>query len=380
MQRLSLLLAMIWLGSGLALPHFAYASATLTVINNDGAGEGFNDPTAVAPVGGNPGTTLGAQRLIAFQFAADLWTDLITSDIEIRVAASFDPLFCTPTLALLGSAGTLTIHRDFSGALEAATYYPAALANKLRGADLAPGVADIGAVFNSSIGTTCTFSDDWYYGLDVSPPGTDNDFVTVVLHELGHGLGFGTFVDPNGVKFNGFDDVFMLNLEDHSTGELWPDMSEAEREASSLDTGDLHWVGAMVVAASGGLTDGVHASGHVEMYAPAVFDPGSSVSHWSDDVDPDERMEPFDTGASHDVGLALEAFVDIGWCTCGNGVVEPPEQCDDGNTIDDDACSNTCAAPSVPTLPPWGGAVWMAMLLATGALMLRRPGFLQQTS
>ncbi|HEV8320910.1 MAG TPA: DUF4215 domain-containing protein [Myxococcota bacterium] len=28
--------------------------------------------------------------------------------------------------------------------------------------------------------------------------------------------------------------------------------------------------------------------------------------------------------------------------TCGNGTVEPPEECDDGNTVDDDACNNNC--------------------------------------
>jgi hypothetical protein len=47
--------------------------ATITVINNDGVNEGFNDPTPVSPVGGNPGTTLGAQRLYLFQYAANIW-------------------------------------------------------------------------------------------------------------------------------------------------------------------------------------------------------------------------------------------------------------------------------------------------------------------
>ena len=47
-------------------------AATVTIINLDGSGEGFNDPTPASPVGGNPGVTIGAQRLIVFQFAADL--------------------------------------------------------------------------------------------------------------------------------------------------------------------------------------------------------------------------------------------------------------------------------------------------------------------
>jgi hypothetical protein len=42
-------------------------AATITIINNNAAGVGFNDPTPVAPVGGNPGVTLGAQRLYIFQ-------------------------------------------------------------------------------------------------------------------------------------------------------------------------------------------------------------------------------------------------------------------------------------------------------------------------
>ena len=45
-------------------------AATIQIVNLDGAGEGFNDGTAVAPIGGNPGTTRGAQRLNVFNQAA----------------------------------------------------------------------------------------------------------------------------------------------------------------------------------------------------------------------------------------------------------------------------------------------------------------------
>jgi hypothetical protein len=59
--RLALLLAV---GAFLCPP--AFGAATITILNNDGAGVGFNDPTVVAPGGGNLGTTLGQQRLNAF--------------------------------------------------------------------------------------------------------------------------------------------------------------------------------------------------------------------------------------------------------------------------------------------------------------------------
>ncbi len=49
----------------------ANAAATIVIVNGDPAGVGFNDPTGTAPVGGNTGTTLGQQRLNAFQAAAN---------------------------------------------------------------------------------------------------------------------------------------------------------------------------------------------------------------------------------------------------------------------------------------------------------------------
>ncbi len=55
------------------------AAATFQIVNIDSAGEGFNDNTPAVPVGGNDGTTVGQQRLIAFQYAAGFavlpWTD-----------------------------------------------------------------------------------------------------------------------------------------------------------------------------------------------------------------------------------------------------------------------------------------------------------------
>src|SRR5262245_975724 len=132
--RLVSLLATVLLFFSIGTVH---AAATITILNADAAGEGFNDPTVVAPVGGNPGTTLGQQRLIAFQFAAEIWGSQLKSDVPIQVLANFDPLACTATSAVLGSAGAVTIWHDF-GAGTPGTWYGAALANKLAGIDLLP--------------------------------------------------------------------------------------------------------------------------------------------------------------------------------------------------------------------------------------------------
>jgi hypothetical protein len=320
----TLLLAIAFLMTADGAARIAHAAATITVVNLDNPGEGFNDPSAPDPDstnGGNAGATLGAQRLNAFQFAANLWGGLVTSSVTIRVGAHFDPLTCSSTEAMLGLAGATTVHRNFAGAPRANTWYPQALANSLAGTDLDPTADDIGATFNSAIGTTCPFPNVWYYGLDRNPPGTKIDFVTVVLHELGHGLGFDSLVDlDTGQKLLGFDDTYMVFLEDHRTGKLYPNMSNAERVAASTATGNLHWGGPNVVAVSRQrLTAGVDPNGHVEMFAPNPQQPGSSVSHFSTSLSPNELMEPQFTVPLHDVGLAKELLADIGWLPSSGG-------------------------------------------------------------
>ncbi len=324
------------------LPHEASA-ATIVLINNDGSNEGFNDTTAVSAVGGNPGLTLGAQRLNAMQYAADIWGQLLASSVNIQVDVQFNNLGGGSFSAVLGSAGPNQVFRDFPGAPVAQTWFPSALADALAGADQS-GVEDISAQFNSAVdGNTVLGSTHWYYGYDGNSGG-DIDFVATALHELGHGLGFLTFVSQSGAKFSGFDDHYMRLLEDHSTGKLFPAMTDGERAAAMIDTGDLHFTGPIMVAASGAAGGCVDASGHVAMYAPSPYESGSSVSHFDTSCNPNEIMEPFATGASQDVGFALPLMQDLGWSPnpCGDGLLDPGEVCDDGNKISGDGCDSSC--------------------------------------
>ncbi len=341
----------------LALAAGAHGASTVTVVNQDGPGEGFNDPTPASPVGGNTGTTLGAQRLIAFEFAAQAWEDFLDSSVEIFIGANFDPLSCGPTSGVVGAAGTTTVHRDFANAPVGNTWYPQALANSLAGGDLDPSNPDVGATFNSDIDDddpNCLTGITWYLGLDGNN-GNDIDLVDVVMHEIGHGIGFASYVDEtNGQRFLNRMDIFSTFLEDHSSGKTWGQMNNQQRKNSAKDTGDLHWVGAEVVNASGGLTAGVHPSGHVQMYAPNPVEPGSSVSHWDTAVAPDELMEPFITDPPIQmIGLAAEAMLDVGWNgggtgpVCGDGTREGGEECD-GFDFGTETCgSNGCTGGSL---------------------------------
>src|SRR5438046_2064969 len=119
--------------STLALFTATTADANIIIQNNNGPGVGFNDPTPRAPVGGNPGTTLGAQRLYIFQYAADIWSRVLPSNVTIVVQAQFAAQTCTATSAVLGSAGTTTIHASFEGAPLVNYWYNQALANKYFG-------------------------------------------------------------------------------------------------------------------------------------------------------------------------------------------------------------------------------------------------------
>src|SRR5678816_2906565 len=86
------------LAAAMVLTCGSASAAQLILLNGDtGTGIGLDDATPKAPQGLSPGTTLGEQRRIVYQFAMDMWGAVLQSDVPIKVAASFQPLTCTPT-------------------------------------------------------------------------------------------------------------------------------------------------------------------------------------------------------------------------------------------------------------------------------------------
>jgi hypothetical protein len=230
----------------------AQAAATIVINNINAAGVGFNDPTPAAPIGGNTGVTLGQQRLIAFTYAANIWAATLTSAVPIVINAQMTPLSCTATSAVLGSAGATSVFRDFTGAPKAATWYSYALANKLSGTYLGTlNAGQINANFNSNLGIAgCLTGTFFYLGLD-SNHGSNVDFVVVLLHEIGHGLGFQTFTSGStGLTLSnlGFPSVWDYFLLDATNNVLWADATAAQRQASAISGDKLVWTGANVTA------------------------------------------------------------------------------------------------------------------------------------
>jgi hypothetical protein len=339
--------------------------ATFVINNNDGPGEGFNDPTPVAPVGGNPGITLGEQRLNMFQRAADIWGGVIESDVPIRVRASFDPLSCSSGSAILGSAGTIEAVRDFQNAPHSNTWYHSALANALAGSDLRPQVDDITATFNSSIdnNNNCLSGTNWYLGFDAGP-GVDISLLNVLLHEFGHGLGFSGFVNlSTGRLLMSGPDVFTISTFDNQLGLHWDEMSNGQRRSSANNTGDVVWDGSQVRAtAEKVLTSGRDGAGNVRLYAPDPVRIGSSIYHYDTVASPNLLMEPaINADLNGRLDLTDDLMIDIGWRLHDadlDGLPDVVDNCEDvanGHLIpdaggssqldsDDDGIGNICDA------------------------------------
>lgn len=244
------------------------AHATITITSRDAPGVGFNDPTVVAPVGGNMGTTLGQQRYNVYRHVANIWELNLQSNAVITVSAGWETLTCTASSAVLGSAGAWNIWHDFAGGVPG-TWYPAALANKLAGVNLLAGEPDDGSgygnvdiktQFNVNLGNAgCLTGSPFYLGLDGNA-GNKVNFVETLLHELGHGLDFsvlsvqtstGSRINAAGSAFvatGGLPSIWEGFMYDNSSNKTWLAMTSAERKASAINPLKLAWKGANVAA------------------------------------------------------------------------------------------------------------------------------------
>lgn len=259
----------LWLSWLLVCP-VALGGAEIRIVNANGSGEGLNDRTRADPVGGNPGTTVGEQRLIASQYAAALWSANLGNQVPISIRAEFVDLDCSGASAVLGAAGPTLLYD--------ASRYPAALANERAGRDLDPGREEIEARFNGRVGQPDCAVTAWYPGLDNAGPAGTTDLASVFLHELAHGMGF--------IKST---TAFRDRARDDASGALLSQLSGADYDAAVRRPQGVSWVGPAVRATKGGVldrTDGVlrlpdgrafpvararFGPGHVSLTAPLVL-------------------------------------------------------------------------------------------------------------
>ncbi len=224
----------------------------------------------------------------AYQSAVDIWAAHIASAVPIRVTAQFAPL--GPNV--LGSAGPFLIR--FNGAPQTGVWYPYGIADAISGTDLVPGAADLQSRFSSNF-------TNWYFGTDGQPAANQFDFRSVVLHELGHGLGFSgsarwddgaTAGRCDGVSGNGcwgyngtggfgvYPQIFDIFAEDAAGLPLldvtaYPNPSPA---LGALVRSSNVWINTPLVVQQAG--------GRGRLWTPTSWQAGSSYSHWNEGVYP----------------------------------------------------------------------------------------------
>jgi hypothetical protein len=259
--------------------------------------------------------TWSAEATAAFEYAMAIWETQVTSSVTIEIDAGWTS-YSNPNV--LGSSGPEAIYRDFSNAPQSGTWYPVALANKLYSSDLDTGTSDIGVNFNQNF-------PNWYFGTDGNTPTDKWDFVSVAVHEIGHGLGMVGSMSMSGSSgywgSGGYPyiyDRFAVNGSGQSllnTG-LFPNYSAAL--GAQLISGNLFFNGANAVAASG--------DGAVKLYAPSSWQSGSSYSHLDNDKYPissgDALMTPSIGNGEviwYPGPITRGIFADIGWTLSSSG-------------------------------------------------------------
>lgn len=246
----------------------------------------------------------------AVQRATAIWSELITSSVPIRVEAEWVNLG-SPTAGGLATAPFL---RDFPGAALPGTFYPETLAEALSGTDLNPGSFDIQIDVNSA-------RTDWYFGTDGQPPANLIDMVSVVLHELGHGLGFlGSMnvvgsTGSWGLGAPAFPTVFDRFAQEGGGTSL---LNTATYPNPSTALGNVLRSNSVYFSS---FKTNASSAGRPQLWAPATWS-ASSFQHLDDNAYPptgtNALMTPtFTSGeADHGVGPLAQCILEaLGWAT-----------------------------------------------------------------
>ena len=198
-----------------------------------------------------------------FEKAAATWSTVFSSDVPINVYVKWASLSAN----VLGSAGASVNVRNFVGANRLNTFYPIALAEKMAHKNLNGTNPDIVATFNSDFTA-------WYIGTDGMPNINQIDLYSVVLHEMGHGLGFIGQVNVTngeaGYGYPGIFDQYMVNAANVALMDTTSFKNPSAALYTQLTSGKINLSTPSVLRNNG-------SAG--KLYTPSTFSDGSSIYH-----------------------------------------------------------------------------------------------------
>jgi len=216
---------------------------------------------------------------LAVQQAIDIWSRNFESKVVITVDAVWET---NKNNKVLGAARAGYYFNSFLGAPDEDLWYPSVLANVLAEKDLNPNQSEIILSINST--------PNWYFGIDGRPTPNTYDLVSVVLHEVAHGLGFmsnaqydrfmGTAFISQPTPFDAY-----VQLPD---GKTFNNFCSRSTDLGRAMINPLVWSGEFGISANNGVKP--------KLYTPAPFEEGSSIAHLDertfDSRNPNTMMTP----------------------------------------------------------------------------------------
>lgn len=301
--------------------------------------------------------TFPEEAKAAFDAAANIWANTLTSGVPITINACWANMGAVTTL---GYSGGGTLHGNFPSAIRLYTWYSASLANALSGSDLASSNADMHITYNSNF--------TWYYGTDGNTPAEEYDLMTVVLHEIAHGLNFsGSMSYSSGVGSYGYGtpypNIYDVYMEDGSGVPLLDYPNSSMDLGSAMVSEDIWFNGSRAMAANGDQP--------VKIHAPDTWSSGSSYSHLDyntfNGTDDQLMVYAISAGESiHDPGVITEGLLrDLGWPTIASSPLPTVTTQDVNGIRSTSATGNGNITDLGATYPTQHGVCWNTIGMPT---------------
>jgi hypothetical protein len=200
----------------------------------------------------------------AINAAVDVWSQNFASQVPVKIKVLWER---QSNSGILASAAPGKFHTNFKNIPDSELWYASALADSLAGEDIEPTIPEITIRINSTNGPML------YVGTDGKCPSNKYDLVSMILHEMGHGLGFLSNADYD--ELYGYGSIQQPTPFDAYAqlpdGRRLMDLDSPSIELGKALTEPLVWSGANAIRANNGIKP--------LLFTPSPYEGGSSLSH-----------------------------------------------------------------------------------------------------